>query len=216
MASNKWYQDTHSEQISIDNHALYLSTSGPPRSPGSPAIILESGLGASSSSWALITRHLSPFIRIYTHDRAGLGQSPSNPAITTSPPNVLEQYASNAALDLDKLLTKAGIEGPFIVVAMSWGGIIAREFLERRKEDVVGMVMIECCTENTCEVRPIDAANTMVFLQGLDYFDVTGMKKRCRLTDEEWQVCIDFSLFTVILPLVTFLLRQMLMNQHRH
>jgi hypothetical protein len=192
MASNKWYQGTHSEKILIDNHALYLSTTGPSRTPGSPAIILESGLGASSSSWALIIRHLSPFIRTYTHDRAGLGNSSSNLAITTtSPPHILEQYASNAASDLDKLLTKAGIEGPFIVVAMSWGGIVAREFLERRKEDVVGMVMIECCTEKTCEVRPIDAPNTMAFLQGLDFFDVVGLRKRCRLTDEEWQVYIN-------------------------
>lgn len=65
---------------------------------------------------------------------------------------------------------------------------MAREFLEMRKEDVLGMVCVECVTERTCEVRPIDAPNTMAFLRGLDFFEVVGVRERQRLTAKEWQV----------------------------
>jgi len=186
MTSNEWLTGTHSGLINIDGHDLFLSTDGPNRVPGQPVVILESGLGGSSGSWPLVIHHLTPFIRIYIHDRAGLGKSSINPLANSHSP---ESYAEKAAEDLDKLLVRAGVEGPFILVPMSWGGIVAREFLERRKEDVVGKVMIECCTEKTGEIRPIDAPNTMAFLKGLDFFDVVGLRKRQRLTPLQWQVC---------------------------
>jgi pimeloyl-ACP methyl ester carboxylesterase len=185
MATNEWLTGTHSGLISIDGHNLFLSTTGPDRVPGTPVVILESGLGGSSSSWPLVIRHLSPFVRVYIHDRAGLGKSEVDPLANNNKPEV---YAEKAAEQLDKLLQKAGVEGPFILVPMSWGGIVAREFLERRKEDIVGMVMLECVQERTNEVIPIDAPNTMALLKGLDFFEVVGVYKRQRLTPEEWQV----------------------------
>ncbi len=192
MATNKWLAGTHSGLISIDGHDLFLSTTGPDRVPGTPVVILESGIGGSSSSWPLVIRHLSPFVRIYIHDRAGLGKSEVNPLAQNRKP---EAYAEKAAEDLDKLLQEAGVEGPFILVPLSWGGIVAREFLERRKEDVVGMVMIECVQERTTEINPIDAPNTMALLKGLDFFEVVGVHKRQRLTPAEWQVS-QYSLFS--------------------
>ena len=186
MTSQDWLHDSHSGLISIGGHDLYLRVDGPDRVPGQPVVILESGLGGSSASWPLVTRYLTPFIRVYTHDRAGLGKSEINPFANQYEPGV---YAERAAEDLDKLLREAGVDGPFILVPMSWGGIVAREFLERRKDDVVGMVMIECVQERTSELRPIDAPNTMAFLRGLDFFEVVGVKERHRLTPAEWQVC---------------------------
>ncbi|KAK7415751.1 hypothetical protein QQX98_005664 [Neonectria punicea] len=184
MASQDWLHGTRSGLISINGHDLFLRADGPDRVPGEPVVILESGLGGSSVSWPLVTRHLTPFVRVYTHDRAGLGKSEINPSANQYEPRV---YAEKAAEDLDKLLQKAGVEGPFILVPMSWGGIVAREFLERRKDDVVGMVMIECVQERTTQLRPIDAPNTMAFLRGLDFFEVVGLKERHKLTQAEWQ-----------------------------
>jgi hypothetical protein len=63
-----------------------------------------------------------------------------------------------------------------------WGGLLAREFLEQRKEVVVGMVLIECVQERTNENNPIDAPNTMGFLNGLNVFEIVGLHKRQRLT----------------------------------
>jgi pimeloyl-ACP methyl ester carboxylesterase len=185
MAANEWLTGTHSGHIEVDGHNLYLSVTGPDRIPGTPVVILESGIGGSSSSWPLVIRHLSPFVRVYIHDRAGLGKSEVNHNAANRKPEV---YAEKAAEDLDKLLQKAGVEGPYILVPMSWGGIVAREFLERRKDDVVGMVLIECVTEKTNEINPIDAPNTMALLKGLDFFDVVGVYRRQRLTPAEWQV----------------------------
>jgi len=135
-------------------------------------------------SWPLVIRCLTPFVRVYVHDRAGLGKSEINPVADTREPDV---YAEKAAEDLDNVLQKAGVDGPFVIVALCWGGFVAREFLERRKDDVVGMVMIECCQEKTCQLRPIDAPSTMALLQGLDFFDLVGVKSRHRLTPAEWQ-----------------------------
>ncbi|KPM43822.1 hypothetical protein AK830_g2813 [Neonectria ditissima] len=185
MTSPDWLRGSHAGVVPIDGHGLYLRADGPDRVPGEPVVILESGLGGSSVSWPLVTRHLTPFVRVYTHDRAGLGKSEINPTANQHEPRV---YAEKAAEDLDKLLRKAGVEGPFILVPMSWGGIVAREFLERRKDDVVGMVMIECVQERTTQLRPIDAPNTMAFLRGLDFFEVVGVKERHRLTPAEWKL----------------------------
>ena len=104
-------------------------------------MILESGIVGSSSSWPLVIRYLTPFVRVYIHDRAGLGKSEVNHNAANRKP---ELYAGKVAEDLDKLFQKAGIKDPFILVPMSWGGIVARKFLERKIDDVVGMVMIEC------------------------------------------------------------------------
>ncbi|KAH8664878.1 alpha/beta hydrolase [Ilyonectria robusta] len=184
MTSQDWLKGNQQGRVSIDGHDLFLRADGPDRIPGQPVVILESGLGGSSVSWPLVTRYLTPFVRVYTHDRAGLGKSEINPSANQYEPRV---YAEKAAEDLDKLLQKAGVDGPFILVPMSWGGIVAREFLERRKDDVVGMVMIECVQERTTELRPIDAPNTMAFLRGLDFFEVVGVKDRHRLTPVEWR-----------------------------
>jgi pimeloyl-ACP methyl ester carboxylesterase len=186
MSFNEWLQGAHSGLISINNHDLYLTADGPDRIPGKPVVILVSGIGGSTSSWPLVIRNLTPFIRVYIHDRAGLGNSEIDPLANQNRPGA---YAEKAAEELDKLLVKAGIDGPFILVPMAWGGIVAREFLQRRNEDVVGMVMIECCTERTCEVRPIDAPNSMALLRGLEFFDIVGLRKRHKMTNSEWQVC---------------------------
>jgi pimeloyl-ACP methyl ester carboxylesterase len=104
--------------ISINNHNLFLSTTGPDRVPGTPLVILESHIGGSSSSWPLVIRHLSPFVRIYIHDRAGFGKSEVNPLANNRRPKA---YAEKAAEDLDKLLQKVGVEDPFILTPMFWG-----------------------------------------------------------------------------------------------
>jgi pimeloyl-ACP methyl ester carboxylesterase len=84
--------------ISINNHNLFLSTIGPDRVPGTPLVILESVIGGSSSSWPLGIRHLSPFVRIYIHDRAGFGKSEVNPLANNRRPKA---YAEKAAEDQD-------------------------------------------------------------------------------------------------------------------
>jgi pimeloyl-ACP methyl ester carboxylesterase len=82
-------------------------------------VILVSDIGGSSSPWPLVIWHLSPFVRIYIHDRAGFGKSEVNPLANNRRPKT---YAEKAAEDLDKLLQKVGVEDPFILVPMFWGG----------------------------------------------------------------------------------------------
>lgn len=112
--------------ISINGHNLFLSAIGPDRIPGTPLVILVSDIGGSSSPWPLVIWHLSPFVRIYIHDRAGFGKSEVNPLANNRRPKT---YAEKAAEDLDKLLQKVGVEDPFILVPMFWGGTCCQRIL---------------------------------------------------------------------------------------
>ncbi len=114
-----------------------------------------------------------------TYDRAGLGRSEPSP---------LPRSAENIARELDALLEAAHLPGPYIVVAHSYGGIIAREFLERRTSDVVGMIFVDAEQENSFKVLnpPWDIMFTI--LGDLDYYSIVGLEDENELLPEEWQL----------------------------
>src|SRR5947207_2092202 len=50
---------------------------------GSPTVVLESGIAASSLSWALVQPGVAEFTRVCSYDRAGLSWSDNCPAPRT-------------------------------------------------------------------------------------------------------------------------------------
>ncbi|KAH8594010.1 Alpha/Beta hydrolase protein [Bisporella sp. PMI_857] len=163
-----------------NNHKLCLYIHGPQSPPPQPSIIIIPGLGSSTTSWAAVIRLLSPSTRVYTYDRTGYGASDSSPTPPTS---------SQAADELNLLLRAAGITGPFILVAHSWGGVLAREFLARSRGsvDVVGMVFVESNQERTLEVLDWRRLAFSSILQGVDREEAVGVRESRRLTDGEWE-----------------------------
>lgn len=114
---------------------LFLACEGPSRTNGHPVVIFEAGMGASSSSWLPVQRLLDSRIRSYRYDRAGYARSP-----VSSP----TRSASNMAVELLGVLASAGVEPPYILVAHSYGGIVAREVLAAAGPDaIVGMVLVD-------------------------------------------------------------------------
>ena len=81
---------------------------------------------------------MQPFVAGFTHvcayDRAGTGHSESVPAHDT---------AQAIADDLHTLLGNAGIDGPYILVGHSLGGIIVRVFASRYLNELAGMVLVD-------------------------------------------------------------------------
>ncbi len=101
---------------------------------GSPTVILEALSGGFSSYWAWVQPEVAKQVRVCTYDRAGFGWSESD-----SEPESPQRTAHN----LHTLLTNAGIEGPFVMVGHSKGGIYVREYAALYPRDVVGLVLLD-------------------------------------------------------------------------
>ncbi len=101
---------------------------------GSPTVVLESGIAASSLSWALVQPEIASYARVCSYDRAGLGWSSKS----TSPRSV-DQVVS----ELAALLSAASLTGPYILVGHSYGGLLARAFAFTYPQSVAGLVFLD-------------------------------------------------------------------------
>jgi pimeloyl-ACP methyl ester carboxylesterase len=115
--------------IDVGGHRLYIECTG----SGGPAVILQAGLGASSSSWATIAPAVAATTTVCTYDRAGHGRSDE-----AGP-----QDGIALATDLHSVLERAGVPGPFILVGHSSGGPYVRAFAARYPDEVAGMVLLD-------------------------------------------------------------------------
>lgn len=136
-----WSTSQKSGLVSIGTHKLYVSTSGPDRMPGDPLLIVFPGANATCDSWEPVTSLIQDTVRVLLYDRSGLGRSERGPNRDTGP---------IAADELSVLLKAVDLPGPYVLVAHSFGGCVAREFLHLHAEDVVGMVLSETGTETKC------------------------------------------------------------------
>ena len=105
------------------------------RGHGSPVVILEAGIAASSISWSLVQDRVAEFTTVVSYDRAGFGWSRH---ATPHRPTALA-----AAEELAVLLERAGIAPPFILVGHSFGGLIVRIFQQTFPEKVAGLVLVD-------------------------------------------------------------------------
>ncbi len=106
---------------------------------GSPSILLESGWSADSRAWPRVLGPLSESTRVCAYDRAGSGASDAGP---------LPRDGPAIAADLDAGLRAARLQGPFILVGHSAGGLYIRHFANRRPRDVVGMLLVDSSIEH--------------------------------------------------------------------
>lgn len=106
---------------------------------GSPTVVLEAGLGDSSSVWNRVQPEVAKFARVCSYDRAGLGGSGPAPA-----PRTIEAVVA----DLHALLTNAKVPGPYVFVGHSLGGILTRLYDSRHPDEIVGMVLVDSAHED--------------------------------------------------------------------
>ncbi|MGP1673971.1 MAG: alpha/beta fold hydrolase [Candidatus Limnocylindrales bacterium] len=116
--------------IDVGGHRLYIECTG----SGGPAVILQAGLGASSSSWAGIAPAVAAKTTVCTYDRAGHGRSDE-----ASGP----QDGIALATDLHTLLERAGVAGPYLIVGHSSGGPYVRVFAAEYPDEIAGMVLLD-------------------------------------------------------------------------
>jgi hypothetical protein len=98
---------------------------------GSPTVLLETG-DANIEQWSGsgVVRQLANQTRVCTYDRAGTG--------TSDPPPNERRDAEDVVNDLKALLGAAEVDGPYVLVGRSFGGMIVTHYAETLPEDVVG------------------------------------------------------------------------------
>ncbi|WP_147534337.1 alpha/beta hydrolase [Bacillus marasmi] len=106
---------------------------------GGPTIILEGGSAASSASWGEIPKELSKTATVITYDRGGYAWS--DKAKT-------ERTGENIVKELYTVLKKENIEGPYILVGHSLGGMYTRLFAQTYPDEVAGIVLLDARTED--------------------------------------------------------------------
>ncbi|QBD75670.1 alpha/beta hydrolase [Ktedonosporobacter rubrisoli] len=119
---------------------------------GTPAVVFEAGAGGFGLDY------LSPFelcarrTTCVLYDRAGSGWSDPAPS---------SRSAQEIVTDLHSALGKAGVEGPYILVGHSLGGVLVRAYTQHFPREVVGLVLIDPATES---FPPPESANDPVLL----------------------------------------------------
>jgi pimeloyl-ACP methyl ester carboxylesterase len=98
-------------------------------------VILEAASGGMSAHWVRVQQQVAQTTRVCAYDRAGLGWSERGPE-----PRDARQISS----ELHTLLEgAAGIEGPYVLVGHSYGGLYARMYAARYSEEVAGVVLVD-------------------------------------------------------------------------
>jgi pimeloyl-ACP methyl ester carboxylesterase len=111
----------------------------------SPTVILETLAGGTSSYWGRVQPEVAKTTRVCAYDRAGRGWS--EPDLE---PNTLARTVRNLRI----LLTQANVEGPYVLVGHSIGGIYVRQFAAQYPQDVVGMVLVDAAHPDQYERYP--------------------------------------------------------------
>ncbi|MEQ8492924.1 MAG: alpha/beta hydrolase [Gammaproteobacteria bacterium] len=101
---------------------------------GSPAVILDAGLGGSSLEWVYVVERLRKLTRVCTYDRAGYGQSEMGPAPRTS---------SRIANELYLLLEDSDVPPPYVLAGHSFGGYNMQLFARRYPYLSAGLVLVD-------------------------------------------------------------------------
>jgi pimeloyl-ACP methyl ester carboxylesterase len=168
--------------VNIGEHRkMYLECSG----AGSPTVVLISGKGNGAADWSEILDpadparaeaydalaggkgylHPSPsavfpmvarFTRVCAYDRPGTRLDGADLSTPVAQPSAADQ----AADDLYRLLIAAGERGPYVLVAHSYGGVIATLFARTRPADVAGLVMVDAATQLIRHVASPQAVTT--------------------------------------------------------
>src|SRR4051794_11929450 len=114
----------------VGGRGLYLECTG----TGSPTVVLTSGAGEHTPSWAWIAPAVAQDTRVCSYDRAGLGWSDPAPHL---------QDAVDLAEDLHTLLAAADVPGPYVLAGHSVGGVYDLVFADRYPADVAGVVLVD-------------------------------------------------------------------------
>ena len=125
--------------VEIGGRRLHLICIGERRS-GAPAVIFEPGGFGGALSFEKARAEIAARAQVCSYDRAGTGWSdPGPPTMSTS---VLVG-------DLERLLERAAIPPPYVLVASSIAGLTTELFARRHADRVAALVFLDAANSDT-------------------------------------------------------------------
>jgi pimeloyl-ACP methyl ester carboxylesterase len=121
--------------VAVGGHRLH----GLVEAAGTPAVVFDAPVGASSLSWALVQPHVAATTRTVVYDRAGYGWSDSGPRPRSS---------GRLVDELHDFLQNAQVPKPYVLVGASLGGCNVRLYAYRYPEEVAGLVLVDPAHED--------------------------------------------------------------------
>lgn len=116
--------------VNVGEYSLHLHCVG----EGSPTVVLETLAGGTSANWGWVQPEVGQRARVCVYDRAGRGWSEAG-----SP----GQDLWGTAEDLYTLLQNASVDGPYVLVGHSIGGLYVRAFAQQYPDEVAGVVLVD-------------------------------------------------------------------------
>ncbi|WP_460522405.1 alpha/beta fold hydrolase [Humibacter antri] len=161
---------------------------------GSPTVVLVSGTGGAGDEWMSVTDPtrpraaptlstrsvfgvLSRMTRVCAYDRPGTILISDAPVPST--PVAQPTTAQDGVADLAAVLSAARIDGPYVLVGASWGGMIAQLYAREHPAQTKGIVLVDSssvflkdCLSSTQWINwmaVIAAAHTVATAEEPDY-----------------------------------------------
>ncbi|WP_391115948.1 alpha/beta fold hydrolase [Psychrobacillus sp. L3] len=122
--------------VQISDFKLFAKLIG--KNNGKPTIVMDAGYGDYSKTWDLIISAISMLTEVLIYDRAGLGKSEKSSNPRTSSVMVKE---------LNELLKRAKLKGPYILVGHSFGGLNMRLYASEYPNEVCGLILVDSTPE---------------------------------------------------------------------
>jgi pimeloyl-ACP methyl ester carboxylesterase len=119
--------------VDVGGYRVHLYCSG----QGTPTVIIVGA--AFSFDWQLVQPEVAKFTRVCTFDPSGTAWSDpfqSTPAKSTP-------ACADRVDEIHRLVTRAPIDGPYVLVGFSVGGLWARIYAAEYPDDILGMVIVD-------------------------------------------------------------------------
>ena len=132
------------QMVDVGGYRLHLYCVGE-SAGGRPTVILDAGLGATSSAWAWIQPEIAQTTRVCAYDRAGMGWSDPSPE---------PRDGQHIASELHALLHNSQTPGPYVLAGWSFGGLYLRAYANQYPEEAAGLVLIDSSSPEQCTSTP--------------------------------------------------------------
>ena len=156
------------QMVNVNGYQLYMKAMG--EANICPPVILANGGGGIVPQWGWIQPEIAQFTKVVAYDRPATG-------LSEGPSEELDALGSVEALH--EALETLEIEGPYVLVGHSMGGLMMRVFAKLYPEDVAGIVLVDPRDTTWQGVYREEEARVPVeafrFLQVLSHFGVTRL-----------------------------------------